>query len=366
MYRQLANAGRKLGADAETMHDLGLNALARASQSPMQLRLIKKFCRHIDPRLQVTNPFGSEHRIVFRNPLGVAAGLDKNGIAVPALCALGFGHAEVGTVTPLPQSGRDRPRVFALPQDGALINRMGFPGEGMDVVEENLSRTNRSSNVIGINVGPNADSVADGFDRTVDDYRIAADRMIDLADYVTVNPSSPNTTGLREVIPRFGEVMSEVDSVRKEHRLRTPILVKFAPVTDVGWKATDSLLQILKQYEGVGIIMSNTNVIKPPLLSRKHYAQMGGLSGPPQALATLLSVMYAYEATEGSMTIVATGGDHGPWTEKLMRGGATLVQSYTNLVYHGPTMPVRALRHLSKTLDDNQMGTIKELVGIGN
>ncbi|MDQ5853731.1 MAG: dihydroorotate dehydrogenase (quinone), partial [Chloroflexota bacterium] len=210
--------------DPETVHDWTLRLLAGVSRVPALHPLLHRCFDYADPRLHV-DLWG----LHFRNPLGVAAGLDKNGRAVAALLALGWGHVEVGTVTPLPQAGNPRPRIFRLANDRGLINRMGFPGQGAEVVAGHLARRSRAPGIVGANIGANKNSVEAGTAAT--DYALALERLYDVADYLTINVSSPNTAGLRDLEDRI-RLARLVESLMEEPlpatRARPPLVVKLS------------------------------------------------------------------------------------------------------------------------------------------
>ncbi|HEU0168200.1 MAG TPA: quinone-dependent dihydroorotate dehydrogenase [Chloroflexota bacterium] len=291
--------------DAETAHHLALGALEWA---PLRLA---------PPSRAASEVFG----LRFANPLGLAAGFDKNGVAVRSLAALGFGHVEVGTVTPRPQPGRPKPRVFRQKDEQALINRLGFPSDGMEVVARRLERLRERRFVLGVNVGPNADAVG------VEGFVQAARRLAPLADYVAVNVSSPNTSGLRDL--QLEPIVEAVLPVIG----RKPLLVKVSPdLTDEQVRRT---CEVLAAHGVAGAIATNTTV--------QHGGETGGLSGPPlRARATQVVRMLADRLPVVGVGGVASARD----AQEKLDAGAALVQLYTGFIYGGPLLPRRIVRGL--------------------
>ena len=277
----------------------------------------------------------------FRNPLGLAAGYDKDGTAWRALAALGFGHVEVGTVTPRPQPGNPRPRVHRLPAQRALVNRMGFPSAGADAVARSLDGGARRGVVLGVSIGPNADTLPE---RRVDDYLTLVDRFATLADYLAVNVSSPNTPGLRdlEAVATIGGLLRPVVVRRDEWvdrlRRRVPILVKLSP------DATDfeSVVAAVESAGVDGIIIGNTTTARPGI----EDSPPGGLSGGPLGLIALDRLRRAVAVS--GLPVIASGGVLTPQdVAARLVAGATLVQLYTGLVYSGPGLVRQSLRRLA-------------------
>ena len=273
----------------------------------------------------------------FANRVGLAAGYDKDGLGLPGLAALGFGHVEVGTVTPRPQPGNERPRVFRLVQDEALINRMGFPSRGMAFVAAQLQGRRPAGTVVGVNLGKNRDTP---LERAAEDYVAVLSALGPLADYATVNVSSPNTPGLRllqtgaalrELLER---VVGRRETLVAELGRPLPLLVKLAPdlsAQDLG----DAVAAV--QAAGVdGIIASNTTLSREGL-GEPAAAETGGLSGAPLRSRSLAMVAQIAALTGGTLPIVAVGGIHSAADARAcVAAGATLVQLYTGLVYGGP------------------------------
>ena len=309
---------------AETAHDLGIRNLRAASNWPAALRQLERF----KPAPKPVTVFG----LTFPNPVGLAAGFDKNGVAIPAWAALGFGFVEVGTVTARPQPGNPKPRIFRYPGEGALINRLGFNNDGADVVAARL-RTLRDSGSwpaipVGINLGK---SKATPLEQAVDDYLYSFRLLAPPADYLVLNVSSPNTPGLRSLQEHdaLQELLSAV--ARENEALAKPVLLKIAPDLSVADLA--QVVATAEQHRIAGIIATNTTLDHSAIPSAVD--QSGGLSGRP-LFARSTEFVRAIRA-RSSLPIIASGGifDAAGAREK-MEAGANLVQVYTGYVYRGP------------------------------
>lgn len=318
----------------------------------MIYRVARRFGFRMDPErahrmalraVRVTRPLGAlrsgmERRPVeafglrFRNPVGLAAGFDKDATAWRALAALGFGHVEVGTVTPRPQPGNSPPRITRLVAERALINRMGFPSHGAEAVARRLGGRRPRGVVLGVSIGPNADTPAEG--RT-DDYLSLVDRFAPLAGYLAVNVSSPNTAGLREL---QGEPLEALlRAITRRAAGAVPVLVKLSPdLADLASAAATA------ERAGVdGLIVGNTTITRPGVVD----AGPGGLSGAP--LADLATRRLAEAVAATRLPVIACGGIASPEDAALrFARGATLVQLYTGLVYQGPGLVGKILRRL--------------------
>ena len=279
--------------------------------------------------------------LTFRNPVGLAAGYDKDALAWRGLASLGFGHIEVGTVTPRPQPGNPKPRLFRLPAQHALINRMGFPGRGAAFVARRLQGERPPGLILGVNLGKNKDTPNE---RAVEDYLALARTFAPLADYLVVNVSSPNTVGLRNLQARAAlealltpltRALADLASARGSRR--TPLLVKLAP--DLNDAALDAALEALTAAGVDGVIVSNTTTSRAGLPPRWQQ-EAGGLSGAPLRSRSTAMIRAIYRRTGGKLPIVGVGGIMRPKDalEKL-DAGAVLVQVYTGLIYYGTTLP---------------------------
>lgn len=327
--------------DPETIHGATLQAIRAVAAIPVGRFLLRRLFAVPDGRFQV-QAFG----LTFRHPVGLAAGYDKNGIAVEGLACLGFSHIEVGTVTPLPQRGNPRPRVFRLPEDRAIINRMGFPGDGAEVVARRLSRLPRGRDyLVGVNIGKGLDTPLEEAAR---DYIALVRAFHPYADYLAVNVSSPNTLGLRQLQSRhylqglLVAILSECRALEKTTGRRVPLLVKVAP--DLTWQELDDVLDVLLAARADGVIATNTTVSREGVTSPLGREE-GGLSGAPLRQRATAMVQYIHEHAGARLPVVAVGGifTARDALEKL-EAGACLVQVYTGLIYEGPGIVGRILR----------------------
>lgn len=330
--------------------------LALTTRSPRLLGLLSPPDDLPDPRLTVD--VGEFH---LRHPVGVAAGLDKNGVAIPALYALGFSHVEVGTITPLPQAGNARPRVFRLTEDAGLINRMGFPGLGLEAIERNLRRHLAAGCVVGCNIGPNKASVESG--RVAEDLSLLSRRLSPIAAYLAVNVSSPNTARLRELqgARALRALLDEVLAAQP-HDARPPVLVKIAP--DLSERELDDVVATAQEAGIAGIIATNTTLARPSSLRGRYRAETGGLSGRPLREQSLDIVRHLTRRSDRNLEIVAVGGiATGRDVLDAVAAGATLAQVYTAFVYRGPALPGALRREMLDDLDRRGFTSMADLRG---
>lgn len=292
----------------------------------------------------------------FPSPVGLAAGFDKDAEVPEHMLGLGFGFVEVGTITPRPQQGNPKPRLFRLPEDRAVINRMGFNNRGQPRAFANLQRCSHVRGVIGVNVGANKDSA----DR-VADYVSGVRAMAAVADYITVNISSPNTPGLRQLQDEgaLRALLGAIDEGRD--RLGPPIFLKVAP--DLGEGEPDQIVRVAMQYRVGAIIVSNTTVSRPPLKS-KYAGEQGGLSGEPLKPLALKALREFRAASGGEMALIGVGGianADDAW--ERIRAGASLIQLYSAMVYEGPAIGRRIALGLAERLKREGFANIAEAVG---
>jgi len=286
--------------------------------------------------------------LTFRNPLGLAAGYDKDGLAWRGLACLGFGHLELGTVTPRPQAGNPKPRVFRLAAEQAVINRMGFPGRGADFLARHLRGSRPDGLVLGVNIGKNRDTPLES---AVDDYLTLLRIFAPLADYLAVNVSSPNTPGLRslQTRPALEEVLAPLAVERRELEgklgRRIPLLVKVSP--DLSWGELDDAIGVILAAGIDGVIATNTTTERTGIHSPLA-AESGGLSGAPLRERSTQIVRWIAAHTQGRLPVIASGGVMGARDvlEKL-EAGACLVQMYTGLIFGGPGLVKQALEGLN-------------------
>ncbi len=298
------------------------------------------------------------------NPVGLAAGFDKDGLMLPALYGLGFGFVEVGTVTPRSQEGNPRPRLFRLPEDEALINRLGFNNEGAWALAGRMAKRNRAGHVLGINLGKQRETP---LDEAVVDYLTCLHALHDHADYLVINVSSPNTPGLRDLQLQatLAELLRVIVAARNQltdpTANRVPLLLKIAPDLadeDVAAMAREA------QRQGVdGMIAGNTTLQRVGLRSVLA-GEQGGLSGVPLQAAALRCVAQIYRATGGKLPVIGVGGVNTPESAyALIRAGAVAVQLYTGLIYHGPGLLRRINRGLVRLLEADGFASVGEAVG---
>ena len=318
------------GLDPERAHGLGLASLEAAYRSGLNPLLAKR------PKALPTKAFGLE----FPNPVGLAAGLDKNGAHVDALLGLGFGFVEVGTVTPRPQAGNARPRMFRLPEHEAIINRLGFNNDGVDALVRNVGRAKRRHGLLGINIGKNKDTPNES---AQDDYLFCLERVYPLADYITVNISSPNTAGLRELQEEralqqlIGTLREAQEKLGARHGKRVPMLVKVAP--DLSDDDIEAAARVLADLEVDGVIATNTTVSRLAVKDHKHAHETGGLSGAPLMDKSTAVLRKLRTRLPEAIPLIGVGGIlGGADAVKKMAAGASLVQVYTGLIYRGPAL----------------------------
>ncbi|WP_148235070.1 quinone-dependent dihydroorotate dehydrogenase [Deinococcus maricopensis] len=352
MYERLAKPVL-FRLDPEDAHHLTLRGLEWASHLPLPN------LGPADPALQQTL-LGS----TYASPIGLAAGLDKNAVAVPAFSAMGFGFVEVGTLTPRAQPGNDRPRLFRLPSDDALINRMGFNNDGVDAAAQRLARLRVRRAPVWANVGRNKTTPNE---TAAQDYRAGVRALWDVADAFVVNVSSPNTPGLRalqhgdDLRALLTEVMHEAEMQRVRTALRRPVLVKLAP--DLTGEELEVSVEAALTAGIEGLILTNTTLSREGL-THAHREQTGGLSGRPLTARSTQLVRDAYRLTRGRVPIVGVGG---VFTAQdaldKITAGANLVELYTALIYRGPGV-VRALNAgLTRRLRERGFRNVAEAIG---
>jgi dihydroorotate dehydrogenase len=291
----------------------------------------------------------------FPNPIGLAAGFDKDARIPGAMAKFGFGFVECGTVTPRPQAGNPRPRLFRLSEDQAVINRMGFNNGGMEAAAANL-KARRGRGIVGINIGANKDSA----DR-IKDYALCFERLAPLADYVTVNVSSPNTPGLRGLQNKdeLTRLLSTLVEARGRHGHK-PLLLKIAP--DLDASAMDEIADVVRASGIEGLIVSNTTIARPPLQSR-HAKEAGGLSGKPLFAASTTVLKEMRQRLGDAVTLVGVGGvASGADAYAKIRAGASLVQLYSALAFQGPGLVTRIKRDLLACLARDGFANVTEAV----
>lgn len=302
----------------------------------------------------------------FPNPVGLSAGFDKNAEVIGPAFKFGFGFVEPGTVTPKPQAGNPKPRVFRDPSNNAIINRLGFPNAGAEKFKANLedflSAPERAKGVVGINIGMNKNQT-----EPVKDYAYLIRMLAPMADYLTINISSPNTPGLRDLQKRE-PLMELLDEVIKERKkaCRTnppPLLVKLAP--DLDNAQQEEMAQTLLDAKVDGVILSNTTLDRPEFLPKKFRGEQGGLSGQPLTNKSTDIIRNFYTLTKGKLPIVGVGGiSNGDQAYAKIKAGASLVQLYTGLVFEGPTVAYSINKRLLELLKADGLNSITDAVGL--
>ena len=335
--------------DAERAHGLAIEGLKHG--------LVPRRDIPLDARLRV-----KAAGLTFGNPLGLAAGFDKNAEVPDAMLRLGFGFVEIGTVTPLPQEGNARPRIFRLAEKAAVINRLGFNNEGHAEVAERLEKRARKAGIVGVNIGANKDSP----DR-IADYVTGIHRFAELARYLTINISSPNTPGLRSLQKGsdLDDLLSHAVAARDGAAAlaasdRKPLFLKVAP--DLAPDDIEAIAETAKRRKVDGLIVSNTTLSRHGIEGHRHADEAGGLSGRP-VFERSTYVLAAFRRALGpDMPLIGVGGvENGRTALAKIEAGADLVQLYTAMVYGGPDLPIRILKDMIRFLDKSGLDTIGQL-----
>jgi dihydroorotate dehydrogenase len=322
--------------DPEKVHHAVTNGLQLFNRIPGGAALSRGVWSRQDARLE-REVFG----LKFKNPVGLAAGFDKNGELIAEMANLGFGFIEVGTVTPLPQPGNDRPRMFRLPADAALINRMGFNNKGVDVLAARVAAYRKSEAfqqnpvIIGGNIGKNKNTPNE---QAVDDYVKCFNRLFEVVDYFVVNVSSPNTPGLRALQEKgpLLDILNTLQYLNKQQPVQKPILLKIAP--DLTGEQLNDIIDIVQQSGIAGVIATNTTISREGLNSPQSLQnQTGGLSGKPLTQRSTEVIKYLVQKSNKAFPVIGVGGIHSEQDaiEKL-EAGAVLIQLYTGFIYEGP------------------------------
>jgi len=341
--------------DAEWIHGAALRALAATGAIPLGQALLRRlFAPRCDPSLRV-QAFGLD----FVHPLGLASGFDKDGIALHSLAALGFSFIEVGTVTPLPQMGNAKPRLFRLPEDRALINRLGFPSSGMARVARNLRR--RPAQPLAISLGKNK---ATPLSAALQDYRAALERLYPYGDLFVINISSPNTPELRNLQTGayLADLLAGLRQTLDAQGVAKPLLLKIAP--DLSLDEITTICVLALRHDISGVIATNTTVSRPSGLRSAAARQIGGLSGAPLRTRSTEIVRHIRQVTSGRLPVIGVGGVFSGadiW-EKLC-AGAVLVQAYSGFVYEGPLFVRRAIGELQQIMAAEGVRNLSEVVG---
>jgi dihydroorotate dehydrogenase len=334
---------------AEVAHETAIRALKAGVVPPARAKT--------RPALQ-SGCFG----LSFPNPVGLAAGFDKNAEAVDALLAQGFGFVEAGTVTPLPQPGNPRPRMFRLNEDEAVINRLGFNNQGIHAFVGKLQKR-KNSGLVGANISKNKDSL----DATYD-YMASLEAVYNHADYITINVSSPNTVGLRDLQQK--EALSALmlaltkkrDELAAKNGKRKPVLYKIAP--DLTPQDKEDIVEVALAHHVDGLIVTNTTITRPTNLKSHHRGERGGLSGAPLFTLSTATLRDIYKLSQGKLPLIGVGGIASPEDAYAkIKAGASLVQLYTALVYQGFALVERINEGLVRLLEQDGFKSVGEAVG---
>lgn len=351
--------------DAETIHSRTMHGLAWAGRKVFVCDAMESF---LSPPPLPVELFG----LRFPNPVGLAAGMDKCGEAVPAWAAMGFGFTELGGVTWLAQPGNPKPRIFRAVEEEAIVNRMGFNNDGAEALAEKLKQWRSlgrwPKHPVGINLGK---SKVTPLDKAAEDYANSFRVLRDLADFFVVNVSSPNTPNLRQLQDKaaLDEILAaiqEVQGLKSSLSSPKPILVKVAP--DLSFEALDEILELVGPRNIAGIVATNTTIARPAtddVAAQRVYAETGGLSGRPLRARSTEVIGHLYRQTRGKLPIIGVGGiftAEDAW-EKIT-AGASLVQIYTGLVYQGPTIAKDLVSGLREKLSQAGLTTVQQVVGI--
>ena len=377
LYRQLRPL--LFAGDAEKVHERMLTSIEFISKIPGFLPLLRSLFLEDNPLLR-TQLFDK----TLNNPIGLAAGFDKDGRIHPALFALGFGFVEIGTVTPRPQEGNPRPRLFRLKEDHAVINRMGFNNQGAWKMAERLVANtlkiksadadifelsedypaNIASGMLGINIGKNKDT---SLEKATDDYVSALSTLHPFAEYFTLNISSPNTEDLRNLQEKealrilLDSVCARRDELDRNHSRNTPLLVKLAP--DLDGDALENSVHVIQEFSIQGVIATNTTVERPELKS-KNRTETGGLSGKPLQKRSTAMIRTLFAELGADIPIIGVGGIfNGADAYEKIRAGAAAVQIYTALIYEGPGLVRKVKEELANLLESDGYKSVSEAVG---
>ncbi len=329
--------------DPEDVHYKVLRWLQKAYNSGLGKRFLTNNYSYTHPSLSTT-VFGVD----FPNPVGLAAGFDKDAKYIEELACLGFGFIEIGTVTPRPQDGNEKPRLFRLPLDSAIVNRMGFNNEGVDAAVIRL-KERKSKIIIGGNIGKNKTTPND---QAIDDYIYCYNALVDVVDYFVVNISSPNTPNLRDLQQKepLHKLLLELQNINLMRPKPKPILLKIAP--DLTWSQIDDVIEIVQAVNLAGIVATNTTINRTGLASGEATIEdigQGGISGKPVKNKSTEIIKYIADKTNKKLPIIAVGGIfNAKDAQEKLDAGASLVQVYTGFIYSGPNIAKNICKALSK------------------
>ena len=335
--------------DPESAHDLAIKTL---KLNPLP----KKMFEVEDEQMLNIQLLGQN----FPNPIGLAAGFDKSAEVYNSIIKLGFGFVEVGTVTPLKQFGNPKPRIFRLENDGALINRLGFNNDGMELIKNRINSEGKKG-ILGINIGPNKDTK-----NQKNDFCLGLKFFFDIADYITVNISSPNTEGLRDFHhqEKLKELLDALNKIKKDNKTNVPLLLKVSP--DIDENYISEIVDVVIKNNISGIVLTNTTNGNRDNLKNKAKNEQGGLSGDPLQQISTNMIKKFYKLLNGKIPIIGVGGvNSGKSAYEKITAGASLLQLYTGFVYRGPTTAKDIKKELIQILKSEGIKNIKDVIGKG-
>ncbi len=333
--------------DPETAHDLTIKSL-KFNYLPSKMFEVE------DEQILNIELLGKN----FPNPIGLAAGFDKSAEVYNSTLKLGFGFVEIGTVTPLKQLGNPKPRIFRLEDDGALINRLGFNNDGVDIIRSRIKAEKRKG-ILGINIGPNKNTKDQK-----NDFCLGLKNFFDLADYITLNISSPNTDGLRDFHEeqKLKDLLLMLNKIKKENKTNIPLLIKISP--DISDDYIPDITDIALKNDISGLILTNTTISHRDKLINKFKKEEGGLSGEPLQQISTNIIKKFYKQLNGKIPIIGVGGiNSGKSAYEKIIAGASLLQLYTGLVYKGPSLVKNIKKELIQILKEDGLNNIKEAIG---
>ena len=335
--------------DPETAHDLAIKSL-KFNYLPSKMFEVE------DEQILNTELLGKN----FPNPVGLAAGFDKSAEVYNSLLRFGFGFVEVGTVTPLKQFGNSKPRIFRLEEDGALINRLGFNNDGIEIIKKRI-KSEKKKGVLGINIGPNKNTKDQK-----NDFCLGLKNFFDIADYITINISSPNTEGLRDFHDqeKLKDLLLALNKIKNENKINIPLLLKISP--DIVDNHISEIAYVAIKNDISGIILTNTTDSNRDKLMNNFKKEEGGLSGKPLQQISTDMIKKFYKQLNGKIPIIGVGGvNSGKSAYEKITAGASLLQLYTGLVYKGPLLVKNIKKELIQILKSEGLNNIKDAVGKG-